>query len=80
MKDYALKHRSIRNRELSWRMAAEDIAYLISSTVYHIFAGRGAHVPTSWTKEAVLRRDRKGESRRRTVKLRNTSAPSVTYD
>ena len=31
---YALRHASIRHRELAWRMVDEDVAYLSPSTVY----------------------------------------------
>ena len=55
VKAYALKHPSIRHRELSWRMVDEDVAYLSPSTVYRILKREELVCP--WRRRKKRRRE-----------------------
>lgn len=55
VKAYALKHPSLRHRELAWRMVDEDVAYLSASTVYRIL--RQNELVCPWKRRKKRRRE-----------------------
>ena len=52
---YALRHASIRHRELAWRMVDEDVAYLSPSTVYRTLKEQNLVCP--WRRREKRTRD-----------------------
>jgi transposase InsO family protein len=57
--EYALRHPSLRHRELAWRMVDEDVAYLSPSTVYRILRDRG--LLRGWDRRKEQRERRQAE-------------------